>query len=96
MSHIDLTGQRFGRLTVLESAPRVDAYARWRCRCECGTLIAVSSRDLRQGNVKSCGCLRRDTARALGKSQQRRMAARAEAKIAWKELYAAMRRKELP
>ncbi len=63
MSHnrIDLTGQRFGRLVVLHSAPRVMGQAaRWWCRCECGTEKAIQGRYLRDGQIVSCGCRMRE------------------------------------
>ena len=57
----DLTGQKFGRLTVLDLANRTlnlsDSYLSWQCLCECGNKKAVPSRYLRRGQVKSCGCL---------------------------------------
>ena len=58
---IDLTGQRFGRLTVIErDFSRKDecTSAYWLCKCDCGNITSVSSSNLRRGNVKSCGCLR--------------------------------------
>ena len=56
---IDLTGQRFGRLTVLEKdAPSKTGHARWICRCDCGNQKSIASAKLRSGNTKSCGCLR--------------------------------------
>lgn len=62
---IDISGQRFGRLTVLE---RVGSnkynYATWLCICDCGKKIVVSGKSLRTGNTKSCGCLIVDDARA--------------------------------
>lgn len=59
----DLTGQRFGRLTVLEALPG-DRRTRWRCICDCGQETVVGSgHHLTSGNTKSCGCLHRDTAR---------------------------------
>lgn len=65
---IDLTGQRFGRLTVIERGPnvtlgRVSAVA-WRCACDCGTKPVVSARSLTGGNTQSCGCWRREFTRA--------------------------------
>jgi len=60
MSFIDLTNQKFGRLTVLEQdfSGLVCAYqACWICDCECGEQIIVRSQALRSGNTKSCGCL---------------------------------------
>lgn len=55
----DLTGMRFGRLTVIErrgSDKRGNAM--WLCKCECGNEVIVSSEHLRSGNTTSCGCSR--------------------------------------
>lgn len=55
---IDLTGQKFGRLTVIEEAGRSNQKTvKWRCKCECGNETIVYSNNLRKGNTKSCGCL---------------------------------------
>ena len=58
---IDLTGQRFGRLTVLEKVNYNDTpqrcEAKWRCKCDCGNIIEVRGTSLRKGATKSCGCL---------------------------------------
>lgn len=56
----DLTGRRFGRLTVIRRAETQNYRTRWTCRCDCGQEKTVASRDLKSGKVKSCGCLRRD------------------------------------
>lgn len=58
----DLTDLRFGRLTVLERAPRDGSttHAQWICRCDCGTTKTVNSSALRNGHTVSCGCLRRE------------------------------------
>jgi hypothetical protein len=55
--HIDLVGQRFGRLLVL-AFEKVDAarHACWLCRCDCGEERSVSGNSLRRGNSFSCGC----------------------------------------
>lgn len=56
---IDLTGQRFGRLTVLEYAgSNKSGNALWLCHCDCGNKIIANNKLLRNGNTKSCGCLR--------------------------------------
>lgn len=62
----DLTGQRFGRLTVLDPLPPgPDRKTRWLCVCDCGEeTIVGSAYHLTSGNTRSCGCLRRDNARA--------------------------------
>lgn len=54
---IQMTGQQFGRLTVLEQAAHRGKKVRWLCRCECGNKSVVDGACLRSGNTKSCGCL---------------------------------------
>lgn len=56
----DMTGQRFGRLTVLSLAPREEGCrkVRWVCRCDCGTVFATKSYRLKNGETASCGCSR--------------------------------------
>lgn len=59
MRLVDLTGQRFGRLTVISRAENSNSgKSRWLCRCDCGNECVVHSLSLRSGNTKSCGCLR--------------------------------------
>lgn len=55
---IDLTDQRFGRLTVIERAENAsDGRAQWRCQCDCGNGTIVRGKDLRNMHTTSCGCL---------------------------------------
>lgn len=55
---IDLTGQRFGMLKVLEKAESSPKGGRrWLCQCDCGGKKVVLSSNLRRGTTKSCGCL---------------------------------------
>lgn len=58
---IDLIGQIFDRLTVVER-DKNDKYDRtmWLCQCKCGKQTIVHAGDLKSGNTKSCGCLRCD------------------------------------
>lgn len=63
-----LVGQRFGRLTVLAEAGREGERVLWRCRCSCGTETTASGNNLKSGNTRSCGCLRREVARASMRS----------------------------
>ncbi|MCH8978472.1 MAG: hypothetical protein IH945_04425 [Armatimonadetes bacterium] len=60
----DLTGQRFGRLTVVREAGR-DKWRNvtWRCKCDCGNDWYGSARGLVSGGTKSCGCLHDEMAR---------------------------------
>jgi len=62
---IDLTGQRFDRLVVLERVP--DALTTtWLCRCDCGREKPVTTGNLRRGLTRSCGCLSAEMAKARG------------------------------
>lgn len=53
---IDLTGQEFGRLTVVKYVGN----GRWLCRCDCGSIKIILGRSLRGGQTKSCGCLQKE------------------------------------
>lgn len=59
---IDLTGKRFGRLTVLRKtsirSSQGDIY--WQCICDCGKKAIVNGKSLRSSGQKSCGCLQKD------------------------------------
>ncbi len=57
---VDLTGQRFGRLTVLEFVPTEDRFTYWLCRCECGNTATVRAGHLKEERTTSCGCLREE------------------------------------
>ncbi len=57
---IDLIGQQFGDLTVIERAPNNSrGSARWRCQCECGKTTITCGKQLRAGQAHSCGCVSR-------------------------------------
>jgi hypothetical protein len=60
---IDLKGEKFGRLTVIEKAENRGNYVMWYCECDCGKDAVISSIHLRDGQSKSCGCLRKELAR---------------------------------
>ena len=58
---IDLTGQRFGKLTVIRRSDRSDHHGLfWLCRCDCGNEKEIKGCFLRAGKIKSCGCLRKN------------------------------------
>ena len=59
---IDLVGCHFGRLTVIEKTNQ-KKYGKtlWRCLCECGNLKYATSSGLKSGDVKSCGCMQKET-----------------------------------
>lgn len=57
----DLTGQKFGMLTVIQKtenyvSPKGKKYAQWLCRCDCGNLVIYKSNLLTTNARKSCGC----------------------------------------
>lgn len=53
---VDLTGQRYGHLIVLEAAENIGTRTAWRCLCDCGQETIVKTQHLRSGHTKSCGC----------------------------------------
>lgn len=56
---VDMTGKKIGLLTFLEPAKGSRPGAQWWVQCDCGQKTIVSGWQVRQGMVKSCGCLRR-------------------------------------
>ena len=65
--YVDIAGRVFHRLTALYPVDRRDGagYMMWRCRCECGNETEVSYNALMYGNVKSCGCRKREYVQTL-------------------------------
>ena len=68
----DLSGQVFGRLTVLRRVKNKVGKDRKRgkreriaflCKCSCGNLTTVTAESLKSGSTRSCGCLRKDSLR---------------------------------
>lgn len=62
---MDLTGQTFGKLTVVSRAASIGGRTRWLCSCECGRESTVDACKLRSGHTQSCGC-------AIGLGSRRR------------------------
>jgi hypothetical protein len=61
LKKIDLTGQRFGELTVIEEAERgANGRIRWLCKCSCGADTVKYPKNLRLGRATSCGCTGRN------------------------------------
>ena len=60
----ELTGKRFGHLTVTGPAgERENGYQVWNCRCDCGGEIRVDTKRLEHGTVTDCGCIPKQNAR---------------------------------
>ena len=53
----NLTGLRFGKLTVVERAENKGSQTCWRCKCDCGNVCVVAGGKLTSKHTKSCGCL---------------------------------------
>ena len=68
----DLTGEEFGRLTVLGRSDNIGIRVMWDCRCHCGEDVCVSGGNLRSGNSQSCGCLRNERIRDSAKKKKLR------------------------
>lgn len=66
---IDLTGQVFGRLTVIEPAPSLNRATRWVAQCSCGKELVTRTASLLSGRTNSCGCLKLEIVTSLGKSR---------------------------
>ena len=67
---IDLTGQTFGRLTVVSFAgPDGAGRATWRCQCVCGGEKTAKAHELKRGNTASCGCLAQEQRQAAAQSR---------------------------
>jgi len=67
MKRLDLSGKRFGRLTVTMRWRRQHQKIEWRCRCDCGSNTWARLANLRSGHSRSCGCLRNELTGQRGK-----------------------------
>lgn len=62
---IDLTGKRYGKLTVIKRAeqnhvsPCGTVSVVWVCQCDCGNIVLVLGKNLRSGKSTNCGCIRK-------------------------------------
>lgn len=64
---VDILGQRFGRVVVIEEANlRIERRLAWVCQCDCGKITNLRSSSLRSGKVRSCGCLLREHQKNFG------------------------------
>lgn len=66
----DITGKRFGKLTVLEKTEKRTSNRSiiWKCKCDCGNICEVS-RDSLQKGTESCGCLQKERAKEVGEAR---------------------------
>jgi hypothetical protein len=74
--YLNLTGQKFHKLTVVQEADHRAAGRYWLCRCECGNTAVIKQTALRRGATKSCGCLKaemltaRNTTHGLSRTRE--------------------------
>jgi hypothetical protein len=71
MRCVDLSGLRFGKLTVLRRASSTGDRVSWECICDCGNNNTVRSSNLRCGLVRSCGCLQRQATSVANATHRR-------------------------
>lgn len=69
--YIDLTGERFGRLTVISFAYSKNKQTYWLCRCDCGKEKIIQRSSLLRGETKSCGCYNADKQKTHGMTKSR-------------------------
>lgn len=65
MKFIDLTGNKYGKLTVISRgddyvSPSGKRYTCWKCLCECGNTVNIRGARLKNGTTRSCGCLQKE------------------------------------
>jgi hypothetical protein len=61
---LNLEGQRFGRLVAQSNTGSLNGQRVWLCACDCGNAVSVRATALKSGNTSSCGCFRREDAKA--------------------------------
>ena len=59
---IDLTGKKFAKLIVIKQAPPKGGHTAWLCKCECGNECVVIGTKLKNGETRSCGCIKKEIA----------------------------------
>jgi len=84
-----LSGQKFGRLTVLDQYYSHNGRRKWKCSCECGAVVFVCTAKLVNGHTQSCGCLRVERAIAANTKHgnNRRTAPRTKEYRTWSAMW---------
>lgn len=60
MKRIDMTGQKYNRLTAIELDRVENGHTFWKFRCDCGKTVIIDGWSVRSGKTKSCGCFNYD------------------------------------
>lgn len=72
MKFVDLTGKRFGRLTVICREESKNNRTMWICKCDCGNEIIAESYNIKTGHTVSCGCFQRERTSAANMTHGKR------------------------
>jgi hypothetical protein len=64
----NLSGQKFGRLNVVQYLGRIGRNNQWECLCECGNVCRVAGMNLKSGHTRSCSCLHKEMSSAASKT----------------------------
>ena len=67
---LNLVGERYGRLTVVELDGVRNRKSYWKCICDCGLTVIATGNNLRSGNTQSCGCLHREKVAKMGRQNK--------------------------
>ena len=60
MKTIDISNQRFGRLTAIEKSTNICGKTAWKCVCDCGNIAYVTTSNLTCNRIRSCGCIKQE------------------------------------
>lgn len=66
----DLTGQTFGKLIVIKYVYTKNHFLYWLCKCDCGNEKICCGHELKNGNIKSCGCLKKSRKQDIGNDKR--------------------------
>jgi hypothetical protein len=86
MKALNLAGQCFGKLFVVQQAPRRGKKLCWICTCSCGNTCEVTTSQLRTGKTRSCGCLRAEKAATVITHGQARRNSHTRSYRIWRSL----------
>ena len=84
----DLTGRRYGRLTVIsynEEVSKQKGRVYWNCKCDCGNEVIIRGDNLRSENTMSCGCYNRDKTKEQWKDEEFRQMQSNKTKELWED-----------
>ena len=68
---IEMSGKRFGRLTVISQRGSKNSAVCWDCICDCGAIVNVRGSDLRREYTKSCGCMNVELTKERNRSSKK-------------------------